>query len=852
MRYFNDPPEIEINPRFPCGICNKNVNSNHKAVQCDLCNYHNHIKCDGVDNKTYDILVKSDDSVSHYCKICKEEIFAFQSLTDDQYIASIVKGIDVSENLNLRLFPPPALKILFNDLDNNNKDETIAINCSYYDFSTPIPNSKKENNSMFHLNIASLGLHKEELVTALSLLNLDFDVIAVTETKIKAGIEPIYDPTLTGYKLFQTPTECEKGGALLYIKSHLHCRRRDDLESKMYKSCELESVFVEVIKEGKKNKIYACIYRHPSMEIDDFNQNFFEQIIKELIHDNKITYLLGDFNIDLLKLETDDNINSFYNILTSNLFVPHITLPTRITSHSKTLIDNIFSNDPDFSQGVSGNFTFSISDHLPQFLLMPKLDNHLPKMHNIKKRNMKNIDKENLVADILNIDWHEVLSAELMDTNHSFDRFDKKVSEIVDRYVPLKKVNKKELRLQTKPWITPGIIKSIKRRDKLLRLYIKTNEINRKEEIHSQYKVLRNKITTLIRNSKKNHLQNYFTKNAQDIRKTWSGIKNIINIKPTSKAQPASILVDNKLETDPSKIAEGFNTYFSTIAEKLQQEIHFEENNFTKYLNTPLNHNFLFKPVDSNQIIFIIDSLENSKASGPHSIPTEILKIIKFNICLPLKELINMSFATGVYPDKLKIAKVIPIFKNKGDQLLVSNYRPISLLSNINKIFEKLVYSRLYSFLNLHNCIFELQFGFRAKHSTNHALFSLTEMIREALDNSNFACGIFIDLQKAFDTVDHQILLKKLEHYGIRGLANNWFKSYLLNRQQFVSINGFNSKNQIMKYGVPQGSVLGPLLFLIYINDLHKAIKFSTVHHFADDTNLTSCWKKFTRYTKTN
>ena len=203
-----------------------------------------------------------------------------------------------------------------------------------------------------------------------------------------------------------------------------------------------------------------------------------------------------------------------------------------------------------------------------------------------------------------------------------------------------------------------------------------------------------------------------------------------------------------------------------------------------------------------------------------------------------MKEIINMSFATGVYPDKLKIAKVIPIFKNKGEQLLVSNYRPISLLSNINKIFEKLVYSRLYSFLNLHNCIFELQFGFRAKHSTNHALFSLTEMIREALDNSNFACGIFIDLQKAFDTVDHQILLKKIEYYGIRGLANNWFKSYLSNRKQFVSINGFNSKKNTMEYGVPQGSVLGPLLFLIYINDLHKAIKYSTVHHFADDTNL--------------
>ena len=144
----------------------------------------------------------------------------------------------------------------------------------------------------------------------------------------------------------------------------------------------------------------------------------------------------------------------------------------------------------------------------------------------------------------------------------------------------------------------------------------------------------------------------------------------------------------------------------------------------------------------------------------------------------------------------------------------------------------------MYTFLNLHNCIYELQFGFRSKHSSNHALLSLTEMIREALDSGKLACGIFFDLQKAFDTVDHQILLKKLEHYGIIGRANDWFSSYLSNRQQFVSINGYKSKSQVMKYGVPRGSILGPLLFLIYINDLNKAIKYSTTHHFVDDTNL--------------
>ena len=837
MRYFDDPPQEDQNPFYPCGICSKRVGKRMRAIQCDLCNYWNHINCDGVEYKTYEILKKSKKTDLHYCKICKEDIFPFQSLADDQYLASVIHNIEINENLNFKISPLPARKILFNSLDSHNKGDSNAINCSYYDFATPIPNSNKKNNSMFHLNIASLGLHKEELVTALSIINFEFDVIAITETKIKTGTAPIFDPALKGYKLFDTTTNCDKGGALLYVKENIICERRNDLEKLVFKSCELESVFIEVDIKDKKNKIYGCIYRHPSMDLEYFTKHFFEKLMNKLASENKISYLLGDFNIDLLKIENEETINDFYNVLTSNLFVPHITLPTRITSHSKTLIDNIFSNDPNFSQGVSGNFTFSISDHLPQFLLMPMDGHYHPKKHNMYKRCSK-FEKEDVIADFVNINWQDVLSVQKMDTNFSMEKFYNKINEIIDKHVPLKKMNKKDFKIQAKPWITPGIINSIKRRDKLLRLYIKTNDANRKEDLHSQYKYVRNQVVAIIRISKKLHYQNYFTENAKDIKKTWSGIKNIINIQSSNKSQPTSILVNKVVETDPTKIAEGFNGYFASIAGKLQQNIFPGNSNFAKYLSRPLDNNFLFKSADPSEIIYIIDSIENSKSTGPHSIPTDILKLIKNNICLPLKEIINMSFATGVYPELLKIAKVIPIFKNKGDQLLVANYRPICLLSNVNKIFEKLVYSRVFSFLNLHNCIYEFQFGFRANHSTNHALFSLTEIIREALDNSYFACGIFIDLQKAFDTVDHTILLKKLDHYGIRGLANNWFNSYLTNRKQFVSINGFNSNKQLMNYGVPQGSVLGPLLFLVYINDLHKAIKYSTVHHFADDTNL--------------
>ena len=168
----------------------------------------------------------------------------------------------------------------------------------------------------------------------------------------------------------------------------------------------------------------------------------------------------------------------------------------------------------------------------------------------------------------------------------------------------------------------------------------------------------------------------------------------------------------------------------------------------------------------------------------------------------------------------------------------MSNYRPISLLSNIEKFFEKLMHSRLIEFLEEKQILYYRQFGFRKDFSTNHAILTLLESIQKAQDNGQLACEIFLDLEKAFDTVSHDILLEILNHYGIRGIENDWFRSYLSGRTQFVSINGFNSDYKTVKYGVPHGSVVGPLLFLIFINDLNIAIKNSETFHFADDTCL--------------
>ena len=481
----------------------------------------------------------------------------------------------------------------------------------------------------------------------------------------------------------------------------------------------------------------------------------------------------------------------------------------------------------------------SISDHLAQFLLIPLDTGFIPKHVYTYKQDTKNYDKENFFLDLISTDFKNEMNFEKRDPNHSFDKMLLSLNSLIDKYMPVKKMSKKEIKNQNSPWINKEIQEKIKTREKLYKKYVKSKNPTIKENYHKQFKEIRNEIVDDIRESKKQFYQSYFSKNSNNIKETWKGIKTIINIKNKSKNYQSSLLVDNNLITDPKKVADSFNDYFSSIADNLQKKIRNHGKHFTEYLKDPNPHTFFLRPTTKTEVINTITAHINiNKGVGPNSTPSVLLHTIKHTIAEPLADLINLSFETGIYIDKLKIAKVMAVFKDKGSDLERNNFRPISLLSNINKIFEKLMHERVYSFLEIYNCIFELQFGFRLRHSTNHALIDLTEDIREAIDNNNFAVGVFIDLQKAFDTVDHQILLKKLDHYGIRGTANKWFESYLTNRKQFVTINGVDSDLKIMKYGVPQGSVLGPLLFLLYINDLHVAIKHCTTRHFADDTNL--------------
>ena len=360
--------------------------------------------------------------------------------------------------------------------------------------------------------------------------------------------------------------------------------------------------------------------------------------------------------------------------------------------------------------------------------------------------------------------------------------------------------------------------------------------MKRTEQSKIKYTSYKNVLTKILRMEKKNNYSNQLSLYKHDTQNTWKIIKDAMNLSK-NKHSITKIKSNDTTIDDPISMANSCNTYFSTIGENLAQTIPPSNKEFFDFLGSPNLNCLFFVPTHRNEIIDIVTSLNNNKSAGHDEINNYLLKGIINSIADPLVHIFNLSLISGLVPDSMKIAKVIPLFK-KGDKEDTNNYRPISLLSTISKILEKLIYNRIVKFFQLHKIFSNLQFGFRKKHSTIHALLTFIEKVTHSLDNFSHTVGIFLDFSKAFDTIDHDILLYKLSHYGVRGKALEWFRSYLSNRKQYVNLNDYKSHMQYIKDGVPQGSLLGPLLFLVYINDFHRSSDVLSFILFADDSNL--------------
>ena len=765
-----------------------------KAISCDSCAKWTHVRCCAISIAEYDECVIRGGEINFTCDRCSWASLPFND-----------GGIDVQPDA-AGAGAAPALP------------SQVSVNVS----SGLIPNILTSKGlHLLHANVRSLFPKIPEVQHLLG--RTKASIFAVTETWLDrtVGDGEIHVP---GFSVVRQDRNRQGGGVALYIKNDITFNPRPDLAVD-----GLEATWIELLFPRSKGILVCSCYRPPT---DHHFLSKLEQCLARVDPGTEL-YILGDINIDFTQ-QSNSLCKSYLDLLNLEGLSQIITEPTRLTPTTATTLDHIIVNVSHKNLVKEcGVVDIGFSDHLVTYCSRGL--KNISCVSNVKRiRSFRNYTALRLKEALMNINWSSVLLSTNVD--YCLAEFTRLFDSAVDLVAPFHDVRVKG---KSNPWMNSTILAGIKLRDSLLSRFKKDRS---NSTLYSDFCRVRNRVQRDIKMAKQSFFVSKVNQNRGNSGKLWGHLKSL-GYKSGSNSSSITLEENGITHSLPFDVASCFNRFYSTVASNLVSALPsplglFNTSSYAFRMFyrrfSGSSNSFVLSPVSRGFVLKQLRSLNPHKAIGIDGISPKLLRDGAEALVEPVTHLINMSILTETVPKSFKQAKVVPLFK-KGSRLDPGNYRPVSILNILSKVLERAVHKQLSEYFERRGVLFDNQSGFRSNYSTDTCMINLTDYIKKEVAKGNLVGMVLIDLQKAFDTVDHEILLSKLSSVGISSVS--WFRSYLFNRSQCVEVNGSRSDFLEITCGVPQGSILGPLLFLLYINDMHISVKCG-LSLYADDSAL--------------
>lgn len=662
---------------------------------------------------------------------------------------------------------------------------------------------------MGHVNIRSLLPSKDSLSNIID--NLKLDILGVSETWLNRNIYE-KDLSINGFKFYRQDRDTRGGGVGVYVRDDIAASKVDFGQTI---EC-FEQIWV-ILHVGGLSVGLGNFYRPPKSNLFH-SLEALERSVSTVIPLCDEVVCMGDMNVNLLNY--NNSVGLLDNFLSSYSLSQVVRNPTRFCGDHASLIDLVILSNADLLVGEVKHYDMhELTDHQLIYCdLLCKVPQRPPKV--VEFRNFKYFNFEGFNFDLINTDWREIFDFDCI--NKKAEILSNKVLRLFDIHAPLQKVF---VTRPKSPWFTDVLKIMKKERNKLFSKYKKT----KRQEDWEAYKTVRNLFTFSVRQEKKSYLE--FVTRRNNCKETWRAL-NDLNI--YSKAKNNVSIPSNLKEPD------AINNFFVDSVTSLTTNVN---NDFIAlYQESRTNSVFHFSPFTELDVIKAISSLK-SNACGVDGISTHMVRLCCPVIVPFLTHIFNNCTMRGMFPDNWRISVVIPLPKNNKVESL-ADLRPISLLCVFSKILEKLIHSQVSAYLNEFSLLSTTQSGFRKGYSTASILLRVMDDIFRAADKGETTALILLDYSKAFDTLDHKLLCAKLKTFGFSQESINFFNNYLLDRSQFVRLEGCQSGLRVLSRGVPQGSILGPLLFIIYTSDMDSLNMNCSIQRYADDTQLYTSFKK--------